>query len=154
MSQVTPVPEGFHTATPFLSVRDAQAALSFYRAAFNAEIIENLRDDAGRVRHCEIRIGTSMFMLGECQEVQPLGAGSFPPISIYLYVDDADATFRRAIEAGAKQLYPIGLRFYGNREGGVVGPDGNTWWIATRVEVVSSGELARRHQAQIASAGH
>lgn len=153
MSRVTSVPEGFTSATLFLSVRDAKVALEFYKAAFGAEIVEDLRDGQGRVQHCEFRIGTAMFMLGECQEVQALGAGNFPPISIYLYVDDADETFRRAIEAGARQLYPVDLRFYGNREGGVIGPEGNTWWIASRVEHLSEEEIAKRHQAHMAKAG-
>lgn len=143
-SAPTPVPPGFHTATPFLIVKDANGAIDFYKRAFGA--IETARDaDAsGRIMYAEVQIGDSRIMMGEHKEVGGLAPEAFPPVSIYLYVEDVDSLFNQAVAAGAKVLYPVGDKFYGNREGGVSDPFGIVWWVATRKEEVSPEELRKR----------
>ncbi len=137
-------PAGFHTATPYLIVKDGAAAVDFYQRAFGATVLERIEGPDGRVMHAEIKIGDSPVMIGEHQEVATLGPDSFPPVSIYLYVEDADALAAQAVAAGARELYPVSEKFYGNREGGIEDPFGITWWIATRVQSLSPEELQRR----------
>jgi len=136
---VTAVPEGFHTATPYLIVGNGAEAIEFYKKALGA--VETCRhaDPSGRVRNAELRIGTSMIMLGEHDGVDPRGTDTFPRVSIYLYVEDADALFAQAVAAGAKVLMSVDEKFYGNREGGIEDPFGIVWWIATRVRLWSPG---------------
>lgn len=137
--KVTAVPEGFHTATPYLTVSNGAEAIEFYKRAFGA--IETFRhaDPDGRVRNAELRLGTSNLMLGEHSGVDQRGKETFPRVSIYLYVEDADAVFAQAVAAGAKVLMGVDEKFYGNREGGVEDPYGIVWWIATRVKLWSPG---------------
>jgi PhnB protein len=143
-NKVHHIPEGFHTATPYLMVKDATNAIDFYQKAFGAIILERLEGPDGRVMHAEIKIGDSPVMIGEHHDVASLREQSLPPVSIYLYVEDADATASQAVAAGAKELYPVEEKFYGNREGGIEDPFGITWWIATRVQSLSSDELQQR----------
>lgn len=147
MANVTPVPEGFHTVTPYLIVSDAGAALEFYKRAFNAVEIYRMTGPQGEVRHAEIRVGDSPLMLGGHPDAKA-PEGTLPTVSLYLYVEDADAVARQTVAAGAQELNPVTLKFYGNREGGVKDPFGITWWVATRVEVVSEEEIAKRAAAQ------
>ncbi len=147
MSNIQPVPAGFHTATPYMVVPDAAAALDFYSRAFGAVIGEKMTRPDGVIMHASFRIGDSLFMIGSHAGVQPRDPQLFPMLSIYLYVDDADATFARAVEAGATVLNPVAQKFYGNREGGLADPCGIIWWIATQVEVVSKDEMERRAAA-------
>lgn len=137
--KVTPVPEGFHTATPYLIVRNGAEAIEFYQRALGAIETSRHADPDGRVRNAELRIGTSNLMLGEHQAVHPSGPETFPRLSIYLYVEDADALFAQAVAAGAKVLTAVDEKFYGNREGGIEDPYGIVWWIATRVKLWSPG---------------
>jgi PhnB protein len=133
-NHVTPIPEGFHTATPYLIVTDGAAAIDFYKQAFGAVELSRHCAPTGRVMNSELRIGTSMMMLGESPAVDPRGAETFPRVSIYLYVEDADAVFARAVAAGGKTLMAVTEKFYGNREGGLEDPYGIVWWIASRVK--------------------
>jgi PhnB protein len=126
-----------------LLVKDAALEIRFCEAAFDAVVTEKLERPDGRVAHAEMRIGDSMVMLGEHADVGAAGAG-LPLVSIYLYVDDADETFRRAIAAGGTELYAVQQHFYGNREGGVVDANGVTWWIATRVEDLTPAQVQAR----------
>ena len=121
---------GFHTATPYLIVEDAARAIDFYAEAFGAtELMRDADADSGRaVRHAEILIGDSPIMLG----AHPSGGSrGGPPVSIYLYVEDADAAFHRAIAAGATELSPVTDHDYGDRSGGLTDPFGHVWYVAT-----------------------
>ncbi|HEY3441129.1 MAG TPA: VOC family protein [Paludibaculum sp.] len=137
--KVTAVPEGFHTATPYLIVRNGAEAIEFYKQAFGMMEAYRHADPDGRVRNAELRLGTSNFMLGEHSGVDPRGQDTLPRVSIYLYVEDADAVFAQAVAAGAKVLMAVDQKFYGNREGGIEDPYGIVWWIATRVSLWSPG---------------
>ena len=138
---VKPVPDGYHTVTPYLAVRGAGELLAFLKRAFAAEAVECIEMD-GAVHHAEVRLGDSMVMLGECPE-----DAEAHPTSLYLYVDDADAWFQRAVEAGAEVVMEPADQFYGDRHGAVKDPCGNSWYIATHIEDVSPEEIARRRTA-------
>jgi len=146
--KVNPIPEGFHTATPYLIIKDAASAIEFYKKAFGAIELERITDAEGKVRHGEIKIGDSPFMItDESPEypewLSPQSRGG-TPVHIYLYVEDVDAVFSQAIAAGSKQLLPVQNQFYGDRSGGVTDPFGHIWYIATHIEDVSPEEIKRR----------
>lgn len=143
-NKINHIPEGYHTATPYLIVKDAAGAIEFYQKAFGAAVLERLEGPDGRVMHAEIKIGDSPVMIGEHQDVGSHSPHSHSPVSIYLYVEDADATASQAVAAGARELSPVSDKFYGNREGGVEDPFGITWWVATRVQSLSPEELRKR----------
>lgn len=137
---VQPIPPGYHTITPFLVVPDGDAVVTFLRAAFDAsEHHPPMRDDRGRIRHCELKIGDSVIMLGESNDEHPP-----QPSGFVLYVPDTDAVYRRALAAGAVSLREPSDQFYGDRTAGVKDVAGNQWWISTHVEDVSPEEIARR----------
>jgi PhnB protein len=148
--QVKPIPDGYHSVTPYLIVKGAAAALEFYKKAFGA--IETVRmPDGDRIGHAEIVIGDSHVMLAD--EHLEIGAkapepGSRPPVSIMLYVADVDAVFARAVEAGATVERQLADQFYGDRTGGIVDPFGHRRYIATHFEDVSPEEMSRRMKAQ------
>lgn len=143
---VKPVPDGFQTITPYLMVRDGTSLIEFAIQAFGAVATHCMRRPDGRIMHAQLQIGSSFVMLGEATEQWPA-----MPTGLYLYVEDADATFARAIEAGAKPLMPMMDHFWGDRMGGVVDSQGNQWWIATHVEDVPEAELAERAKAAMAA---
>jgi PhnB protein len=136
---VKPVPEGYHTATPYLIVTDADRLLTFLKAAFNAHVKEEHRDGTGRIMHADVVIGDSHIMMGQANDKWPTMTGS-----VLLYVPDADATYQAALAAGATSIQEMANQFYGDRSGGVTDPTGNTWWICTHVEDVSPEEMERR----------
>lgn len=139
---VKPIPDGYHSVAPYLVVEGAARLLDFVKRAFDAEETMRLAAPQGRIGHAEIRIGDSAVMIAD------VPAGSAPmPATIHLYVADADATYRRALDAGATSLHPPTDQFYGDRNAGVIDPAGNRWWIATRIENLSRDELARRAEA-------
>lgn len=149
-SRVKPIPEGYHTATPYLIARDAARAIEFYKKAFGATELMRMADPSGKVKHAEVKIGDSPIMLAD--EFPEMGARSpqsfgGSPVSIYLYVEDVDVTFSQAIAAGAKELQPLKDQFYGDRSGGVTDPFGHVWYIATHKEDVSPEELGKRAAA-------
>lgn len=137
-------PNGFHTLTPSFAVPDAARAVEFYKQAFGAKELEVMRDPSGAVRHAELTIGDSPIMIGQHENSDIHDPEKLPLVSLYVYVEDADEVFRRAIAAGAKEIHPLKDQFYGNREGGVEDPFGIVWWIATRKEEVSAEELEKR----------
>ncbi len=143
---VKPTPQGYHSITPYLIVRGVPKLLDFLQRAFGAELTHppSLRPD-GSVMHAEIKIGDSLVMMGE-----PTGSIPANPGSLYLYVEDVDATYRRALNAGAISTAEPMDHFYGDRSGGIKDPSGNQWWIATHKEDVAPAELARRQQAFLA----
>lgn len=139
---VKPIPEGYHTVTPYLAVAGAEKLLDFVKRAFGAkETSRSMRPD-GTVWHATVRIGDSMVMLAEATEPwKPM------PTSIYLYLNDVDGTFQKAIAAGGTSLMEPADQFYGDRVGGLQDPVGNMWWVATHIEDVPPEEMERRHQA-------
>ncbi len=133
--------------TPYLLVKGVGQLVEFCKEAFGAqEIARHLHPD-GAVGHAEIRIGDSMVMMGEARDEWP-----DRPSCIYLYVTDADATFRQAIKAGGTPLSEPTDQYYGDRSGGLMDPSGNYWWISTHIEDVSSEEISRRAAAALAKA--
>jgi PhnB protein len=131
-----PLPQGYHTATPYLIVSGAANAIEFYRQAFGATESLRIADPNGKVRHAEIKIGDSPIMLTDefpefptMRRPQSLGGS---PLHIYLYVEDVDALASQAIAAGAKVLMPVEDQSDGDRRGGLTDPFGHVWWIATR----------------------
>ncbi len=149
-SKVKPIPEGYHTATPYLIIKDAARAIEFYKKAFGATELMRMADPSGRIGHAEIRIGDSPIMLAD--EVPEMGHRSpqslgGSPVSILLYVEDVDALFSQAVAAGAKVQRPVQDQFYGDRIGGVTDPFGHVWYIATHKEDVSPEEMRKRAAA-------
>jgi PhnB protein len=143
------IPDGYHTVTAYLMVDDAARALDFYRDAFGAEELFRL-PMGDKIGHAEIMIGDTHLMLAD--EFPDMGARSpqsigGSPASILLYVEDVDATFKRAVAAGAKVQRAIEDKFYGDRSGSVDDPFGYTWHIATRKEDLSAEEVQKRAQA-------
>jgi PhnB protein len=142
---VKPIPEGYHTVTPLMSVKGAARLIDFLKAAFGAEERYRLAAADGSVMHAELRIGDSILMLGEAMEGYPV-----MPASLYLYVPDADATYGAALGAGAETVEAPADQFWGDRVASVKDFAGNRWWIASHVEDVDSDEIARRAQAHAA----
>ena len=141
-SQVKPIPDGFHTVTPYLVVPGVARLIDFLKQAFDAtEVFRHTLPD-GTVSHAELRIGDSRIMMGDSQgEHKPM------PAMMYLYLHDVDTAYRRAIQAGATSLQEPANQFYGDRNCGVEDPSGNQWWIATHVEDVPPEELKKRAEA-------
>ena len=136
---VKPVPEGFHTVTPYLVLSGVARLIDFLKQAFDAtEMHRSARPD-GTVMHAQVKIGDSPIMMGEVW-------GEFPAktAALYLYVPDTDALYKRALAAGAVSIMEPMDMFYGDRNGGVRDFAGNEWWIATHIEDVPRDELERR----------
>ena len=134
-------PDGYHTVTPYLVVDGAAKLIEFMEEVFDAEEVERIAAPGDRVGHAEVRIGDSRIMLGDAHgEHAPMQA------MLYVYVDDADATYQRAVAAGATSVQSPMDHFYGDRSGAVKDSCGNLWWIATHIEDVPSDELQRRAQ--------
>ena len=147
---VKAIPEGFHSVTPYLSIRGAASAIDFYKKAFGATEILRMPQPDGRIGHAELRIGNSALMISD--EFPELGVKSpaalgGSPVTIHLYVEDADAVFNQAVAAGAKVKEPMADQFYGDRRGGVEDPFGYVWWIATHKEDLSAEEIRKRAAA-------
>ncbi len=145
---VKPIPEGYHTVTPYLTVADAAAQIDFLKRAFGAEETYRHADDKGRVSHAEVRVGTSMVMIGQARE-----QWTPRPASFYLYVEDVDSVYKRAVAAGGKSIQEPTDQAYGDRSGGVEDSQGNQWWVGTHIEDVSPEEIQRRYQKQAVTAG-
>jgi PhnB protein len=144
-TNVKPIPDGYHTATPYLVIKDAAKAIAFYKKAFNA--VETVRMDgpSGKIMHAEIRIGDSPIMMTEeCPEMRGPQAMGGSPVSLMLYVEDVDAVVEQASAAGARILRPVKDQFYGDRLGTVEDPFGHTWHIATHIEDLAPEEIKRR----------
>ena len=138
---VKPIPDGYHTVTPYLSGQGVATLSDFLQQAFDAnETHRSLRPD-GTIWHAEVQIGDSRVMMGEATDQWKPAASA-----IYLYVPDTDATYKRALQAGGTSLMEPADQFYGDRNAGVKYPCGNSWWIATHVEDVSPAEMERRRE--------
>jgi PhnB protein len=148
---VKPIPEGYHSLTASLTVNDAAGAIEFYKRAFGAtEIARAPAPDGKRIWHAEIQIGDSRLMLNDEFPEMGEGGGRGPlalggtAVSLHLFVEDADAVFQRAVEAGATVTMPLDNMFWGDRYGQVKDPYGHAWSIATHVENPSEEEMQRR----------
>jgi PhnB protein len=137
-----PVPEGFHTITPYLTVSDANGLLNFVTRAFNAKEHHVMRGPDGAIGHADLVIGDSHVMLGQAR-----GEWTPMPSQLYVYLPDCDAAYRQALGAGATSVQEPTTQFYGDRHGCVKDLCGNLWWVATHVEDVSDEEMARRMKA-------
>ena len=148
---VKPIPEGYHTVTPYLILDSASDAIDFYKKALGAEEVLRMEDPGGKVHHAEIKIGDSRIMLAdehpEIQALSPKTVGG-SPVSIHLYVEDVDTAVEHAVAAGAKLIRPVADQFYGDRLGGIEDPFGYRWFIATHKEDLSMDEIRRRAAAQ------
>jgi PhnB protein len=147
---VRPVPDGYHTVTPYLIVKGAAQAIDFYKKVFGAVELMRIDTPGGKVGHAEIKLGDSPVMLAD--EFPEMGASSpqtigGSPVGLLLYVPDVDAVFARALSAGAKPLFPVEDKFYGDRAGTVLDPFGHKWTLATHKEDVAPDELQRRAKA-------
>jgi PhnB protein len=148
MAAVKPVPEGYHTVTPYLMVAGAAKFIDFMVAAFGAKKTEQMMRPDGTIGHTEIRVGDSVIMLSEATAQAPA-----TPVMLHLYVEDVDAAFDRAVKAGGVVVQRPAVQFYGDRSGGVKEPGGNTIWIATHVEDVPPEELKKRSAAAMSGKG-
>jgi uncharacterized glyoxalase superfamily protein PhnB len=134
------VPAGYHTVSSYIVVEGVGKLIEFAKQAFDAKEVYVSKRPDGTVMHAEVKIGDSIVMMGESPEKK------FPAM-LHLYMEDVDAVYRRAIEAGAKSLREPADQPYGDRSGGVEDAFGNQWWISTHVEDVSSEELEKRMKA-------
>lgn len=136
---VKPIPDGYHTVTPYLTVQGAAELLEFLKKAFDAKETERITRPDGTIGHAEVRIGDSMVMLDDA-----MGESKAMPTAIYLYVNDADATYKRALEAGGTSVMEPAHQFWGDRHAAVKDPAGNSWSIATHIEDVPPDDLKKR----------
>jgi PhnB protein len=148
---VKPIPEGYHSVTPYLILNAAGDAIAFYKRALGAAEVMRMDDPSDKIHHAEISIGGSRIMLADehpdIQALSPKTIGG-SPVSIHLYVDDVDAAVERAVAAGAKLIRPVADQFYGDRVGGIEDPFGYRWFIATHKEDLTMDEIRRRAAAQ------
>ncbi|MDA8175060.1 MAG: VOC family protein [Nitrospiraceae bacterium] len=152
-----PIPEGFHSVTPMLTLKNAGKAIEFYKRAFGATEKYSVPGPDGKgIMHAEMQIGNSLIMLQDenpnqpCKSAESVGCS---PVSFYIYVDNADQMFQKAVAAGAKSQMPLQEMFWGDRVGTVQDPFGYNWWIATHVKDVSPKEMQEGAQAMFAQAG-
>jgi uncharacterized glyoxalase superfamily protein PhnB len=149
-AKVNPKPQGYHTVTPSIVVREGAKALEFYRKAFDAEETLRMPGPGGSILHAEFRIGDSVIMLGD--EMPDMGSKSpkaygGTPVRFYVYVDNVDAAWKRAIDAGAKQVTPLQDMFWGDRVGCVEDPFGHAWNLAQHVGDPTPEEIQRGQEA-------
>jgi PhnB protein len=141
---VKPVPDGYHTLTPFLTVRDAARAIEFYKAAFGAQERGVMKGPDGKIMHAELKIGDSIIMLSdefpEYGAVSPLTSGG-AGLGLHIYIDVFDAAFDRAVKAGAEVEMPVMDQFWGDRYGKLKDPFGHKWSIATHTKDLSMDEM-------------
>ena len=145
---VKPIPEGYHTVTPVLIVKDAAGLIDFVKQAFGAEEAERFSGPDDTILHAEVRIGDSIIMLADAGREAPASSGSF-----YLHVGDVDATYERALSVGATSLAGPADQFYGSRVARLEDPAGNRWAVATHKEDVPPAELQRRFEALMEQQG-
>ena len=149
---VKPIPDGYHSVTPYLIVSGAAAAIDFYKRAFGATELLRMPGPGGKVMHAEVKIGDSPVMLAdEMPEMGHRGPQALggTPVSIMLYVQDADKVFNQAVAAGAKVMRPLQDQFYGDRSGTITDPYGHVWTIGTHKEDLTPEEIDRRFAEQM-----
>jgi len=143
---VKPIPDGYHTLTPFLTVRDAARAIAFYKQAFGAQERGVMKSPDGKIMHAELMIGDSIIMLSdefpEFGALSPESTGG-AGMGLHIYIDGVDAAFDRAVKAGAQVEMPVMDQFWGDRYGKLKDPFGHKWSIATHTKEMSSDEMKR-----------
>jgi uncharacterized glyoxalase superfamily protein PhnB len=147
--KVKAIPDGFHTITPHLTVRDAKRAIEFYQKAFGAEVLHVAPAPGGKVMHAALKIGDSMLMLND--EFPEYGGQLAPPaagsaVALHIYLDNVDAAFARAVSAGATVKMPLMDQFWGDRYGQVVDPFGHRWSLATHNRDMTQEEMQREQE--------
>jgi len=151
-----PVPEGYHTVSPYLAVDDAARAIEYYAKAFGAKELVHMDSPDGKVGHAELEIGDSRVMLSDpfpqssTRSPKELGGTS---VSVFMYVEDVDALVKQAVDAGATVTMEVADQFWGDRFGTITDPFGHVWNIATHVEDVPPEEMAERAKAAMAAMG-
>jgi PhnB protein len=154
MANVKPIPDGYHSVTPYMIIKGAAAAIEYYRNAFGATELFRMEHE-GKVGHAEIKIGDSPIMLAdehpEMNAFSPKTVGG-TPVSLMIYVEDVDSIFKRAIELGGTQMKPVQDQFYGDRSGTLTDPFGHVWTVATHMEDLTPEEIDSR--AAAAHGGH
>jgi uncharacterized glyoxalase superfamily protein PhnB len=141
------IPDGYHTVIPYVVVPDVEALIEFLEQVFEVKDKQVAEGPDGNIMHAEVRIGDSVVMMGNAANSEPF------PGMLHVYVEDTDAHYERALNAGATSLRAPVDEFYGDRTGGVQDPFGNQWWFATHIEDVSPEEMQRRMQEQMQGAG-
>ena len=153
---VRPIPEGYHSVTPYLAVEDAAKAIDFYKEAFGAQEMLRMPGPDGKIGHAELQIGDSKLMLSDPfphSNVRPPSERGGPTASIFLYVEDVDETFEQAQRAGADVVSELENMFWGDRFGTLSDPFGHVWSVATHKEDLSEEEMAERSKAAMAEMG-
>jgi PhnB protein len=152
-NKVDPVPRGYHTATPYLTVNDCARAIDFYKNAFGAHEVMRMDGPPGKIGHAELKIGDSMLMLSD----EMPGGGNRSPQSlggttgsVFLYVTDVDSAYKKAVDAGATSDMPPADMFWGDRFGKLTDPFGHSWAMATHKEDVAPEEMRKRMQLEMA----
>ena len=147
MTPVPYIPKGYNSITPYLIIKGAAEAIEYYKNVFGATEVMRMAQPDGRIGHAELKVGDSHIMLAdefpEMEHRGPLSLGS-SPVSMLIYVEDADSTVQRAVAAGAKILKPVQDQFYGDRSGFIRDPFGHLWGVATHKEDVSPQEMEER----------
>jgi uncharacterized glyoxalase superfamily protein PhnB len=143
---VKPIPVGYHTITPFFPVRDAKKIIRFLKLAFDAEEKEIHTDAEGKIMNAQLKIGDSFVMVGEVQTNTE--ESKLLKSMIYMYVEDVDSVYKKAVKADGKSIMEPMDQFYGDRNGAVEDPAGNQWWIATHIEDLSREEIIQRTAQQ------
>ena len=150
---IKPIPDGYHTATPSFTFKDSQKAIDFYKKAFGAKVLAVMKSPDGHsVMHAAIQIGDSILMMGDempgaencAKSAETLGSS---PISLYLYVPDADAAFKQAVAAGGTAAMPVTDMFWGDRAGSVKDPFGYSWMIATHKQDLTKEQIQKGAEA-------
>jgi PhnB protein len=146
--KVNPIPDGYHTVTPYVLVSDVSKALEFYKLAFGAEEHLRLEMKPGEIVHAEFKIGNSVIMISGANSQMKLAgsSGNSRHVSFVVYVNDVDSAAKKALEAGMKIVREVQDQFYGDRSGTFEDPFGHIWSISSHIEDVSKGEAERRMQ--------
>ncbi len=148
--KVNPIPQGYHTITPNMVVKEAENALEFYKRAFGADETVRMPGPDGRIMHAELRIGNSMIMLAEerlemdAKSPKTLGG---TPVGFYVYVENVDTAWKRAVDAGASSIMPLADMFWGDRTGCLEDPFGHRWWLAQHVADLTPEEIQKGQEA-------
>ena len=153
-ASVKPIPDGYHSVTPYLYLRNAEAMIEFYKRAFGATEVLRMDGPDGRIGHAELQIGSSRIMLADespnMKAFSPLHYGGASS-SLMLYVENVDEVIAQAVAAGARITRPIADQFYGDRTGGIEDPSGQQWYVATHIKDVSPEELQQGAAAAAAN---
>jgi PhnB protein len=149
---VKAIPAGYHSISPSLTCKDAARAIEFYKDVFDAAEIVNMPSPDGKISHAELKIGDSIIFVNDVMGPMTAGSSGTPLMSLFLYVENADKTFTKAVAAGAKIDMALEDQFWGDRFGKVTDPFGHQWGIATHVEDVAPEEIGKRAAAFFAKA--